>query len=279
MGKNVYPKNLDIKSEHFNIAFTTNDIMESLCQLDQKTITKKMSLCITHFKLKVIELEEEIAIHKDKLRNICDGERFTFLQNKLKQFKDKLYKELEKKKHKKLNKLSPFLSEILNTQNQWIPDLNLTNQDRLKIRNNEEINDFIILQAMNLLQKQYSTITTQPPSLAFSTGYSYCPSETVQITHTGAHHWILLSSMYSKTAIYDSLNLQPTDFLLNQIRQLFSYDNSMPNFEQIRCYEQLLVLNNEKLQHIHFMKKEIQNMWLHTKKLLHHGKSPDVRLD
>ena len=94
----------------------------------------------------------------------------------------------------------------------------LTNQDRLNIRNNEEIDDFIILQAMNLLQKQYPTITTQTPSLAFSTGYSYCPSETVQITHTGAHHWVLLSSMYSKIAIYDSLNLQPTDFLLNQIR-------------------------------------------------------------
>ena len=92
---------------------------------------------------------------------------------------------------------------------------------------------------MNLLQKQYPTITTQPPSLAFSTGFSYCPSETVQITHTGAYHWVLLSSMYSKIAIYDSLNLQPTDFLLNQIRQLFSYDNSMPNFEQIKCYEQV----------------------------------------
>ena len=92
---------------------------------------------------------------------------------------------------------------------------------------------------MNLLQKQYPTITTEPHSLAFSTGYSYCPSETVQITHTGAHHWVLLSSMYSKIAIYDSLNLQPTDFLLNQIRQLFSYDNSMPNFEQIKCYEQV----------------------------------------
>ena len=92
---------------------------------------------------------------------------------------------------------------------------------------------------MNLLQKQYPTITTQTPSLAFSTGYSYCPSETVQITHTGAHHWVLLSSMYSKVAIYDSLNLQPTDFLLNQIRQLFSCDNSMPNFEQIKCYEQV----------------------------------------
>ena len=69
-----------------------------------------------------------------------------------------------------------------------MPDLNLTNQDRLNIQNNEEIDDFIILQAMNLLQKQYPTITTQPPSLAFSTGYSYCPSETVQITHTGSRH-------------------------------------------------------------------------------------------
>ena len=82
-----------------------------------------MSLCITHFKLKVIELEEEISRHKDKLKNICDGDQLTFLKNN--QFKDKLYKELEKKKRKKLSKLSPSLSEISNTQNQWILDLNL----------------------------------------------------------------------------------------------------------------------------------------------------------
>ena len=158
--KNVYPQNLDIKPEHFNIAFATNDIKESLCQLDQKTITKKMSLCITHFKLKVIELEG-IAIHKNKLRHICDGERLTFLQNKFKQFKDKLYKELEKKKHK-FNFISIFIRNMEYAKS-MIPDLNLTNQDRLNIRNNEEIDDFIILQAMNLLQKQYPTITTQPP--------------------------------------------------------------------------------------------------------------------
>ena len=45
LGNNVYPKALDIK--HWNIL---------ICQLDQKTITEKMSICITHFKLKVIEL-------------------------------------------------------------------------------------------------------------------------------------------------------------------------------------------------------------------------------
>ena len=120
---NVYLKNLDLKSEHFNIASATNDIKE--CQLDQKTINEQMSLCITHFKLKVIELEEEISRHKDKLENICDGDQLTFLKNNLNQFKDKLYKELEKKKRKKLSKLSPSLSEISNTQNQWILDLNL----------------------------------------------------------------------------------------------------------------------------------------------------------
>ena len=125
----------------------------------------------------------------------------TFLQNKLKQFKGKLYKELEKKKHKKLHKLSLSLSEVSNTQNQWIPDLNLTNQDWLNIRNNEEIDNFIILQVMNLLQELYPTITTQPPTLAFSTGYSYSPSKTVQITHTETHHWVLLSYVYSKIAI------------------------------------------------------------------------------
>ena len=61
----------------------------------------------------------------------------------------------------------------------------------------------------------------------------------MQITHTGAHHWVLLSPMYSKITVYNSLNLQSTDFLLNQIRQLFSSDHSMLNFEQIKCYEQV----------------------------------------
>ena len=100
MERNVYPKKLDIKSEHFNIAFATNDIKKSLNQLDQKTVTKKMSVCITYFKLKVIELKEDIAIHKDKLRNICDGEQFTFLQEKLKQININLTKTLKRKSTK-----------------------------------------------------------------------------------------------------------------------------------------------------------------------------------
>ena len=62
-----------------------------------------------------MELEEEIAIDKDKLKNIWDEERLAFLRNKLKQFKDKLYINLKKKKRKKLNKLIQSLSEIWNS--------------------------------------------------------------------------------------------------------------------------------------------------------------------
>ena len=105
--KNVYRKNLDIKSEHFNIAFANNDIKGSLCQLDQKTINRKDESLHKTFQTESNRIRGGDAIHKGKLKNICDGERMTFLQDKLKQFKDKLYKELQKKKHEKLNKLSP----------------------------------------------------------------------------------------------------------------------------------------------------------------------------
>ena len=70
-----------------------------------------------------------------------------------------------------------------NTQNQWITNLNLTNQDRLNVRYNEEINNFIILQAMNLLQKS-TLLSPLNPVVCILTGYSYCPSASVQITHT-----------------------------------------------------------------------------------------------
>ena len=68
-----------------------------------------------HFKLK-IELEEDISTYKDKLSTI-NGERFTFLNNILNQFKIKHHKNLEKP-WKNLNKLSASLVELPNGQTQ-----------------------------------------------------------------------------------------------------------------------------------------------------------------
>ena len=95
-------------------------VSKKICKLNQENNYWNDEYLHKHFKLKVIELEEEIAIHKDKLRNICGRERLAFLLSKLKQFKAKLYKDLEKKKYKKLTKLTPSPSEIPITQKQWI---------------------------------------------------------------------------------------------------------------------------------------------------------------
>lgn len=97
-----------------SIAFATSDIKENLSQLDQKTIVEKMNYGITDFTLKVLELGEDIPIRKTKLSNIDNRAWFRFLKNELNKFKDKLYKNLEKNL-KKLNKVSPPLTELTNT--------------------------------------------------------------------------------------------------------------------------------------------------------------------
>ena len=134
-------------------------------------------------------------------------------------------------------------SETLTTPPQttivdWIPKLNLRKKDRNDILNGEELNDLHVSTTMSLLQKDYP-IVVQPPSLIYATGFDYCPLETIQIVHNGAHHWLLLSSMKGVVSIYDSLNMIPTDILIKQITQLFSPDQALPPFTQQKCHKQL----------------------------------------
>jgi len=69
-------------------------------------------------------------------------------------------------------------------------------------------------------------------------GYDYCPHETIQIAHNDANHWLLLSSINGKIRIYDSLNTTPTSSLEKQMKQLFSTDNDLPNYERVPCHRQ-----------------------------------------
>ena len=91
--------------------------------------------------------------------------------------------------------------------------------------------------------------------------------------------------MYSEFAINNSLNLKLTDLLLNQIWQLFSYDNlcqflSKSNvvnrmevqrgdliYDYIKMREHLIAcFEPKKLQHFRYMKKAMQKKLLYTKK-------------
>jgi len=95
------------------------------------------------------------------------------------------------------------------------------------------------MSAMNLLKQDFPQIICQPPSLIQSTGFDYCPFETIQIVNNEANHWILLTSIKGQITIYDSLNTNPTQSVLNQMTQLFSPDSSVPPFTQPECVKQI----------------------------------------
>ena len=104
---------------------------------------------------------------------------------------------------------------------------------------NYDLDDFIINQASNMIVADFPMLIVQPPSLIRSSGYDYCPHETIQITHNGAHHWVLLSSIGGEVKIYDSLGMPVTETLENQIKQLFSPDASLPAHRRMICQKQV----------------------------------------
>ena len=75
--------------------------------------------------------------------------------------------------------------------------------------------------------------------LYFGSGFEYCPYETIQIIHNNAHHWILLSLFNGEDKIFDSLNTDPTIETLQQIKQLFSPDNTFPLHLLSPCHKQV----------------------------------------
>ena len=91
---------------------------------------------------------------------------------------------------------------------------------------------------MDLIQRDMPSLIMQHPALINANGFDYCPFETVQIAHNGAHHWVLLSSLKGMVTIYDSVNMKPTESLIKQLTQLFSPDSSVPAYQQVQCIKQ-----------------------------------------
>ena len=69
-------------------------------------------------------------------------------------------------------------------------------------QSDEELNDLHVTTVTNLIQRDYPVIV-QRPSLVYANGFQYCPVQTIQILHNGAHHWLLLSSLDGTVMIYE----------------------------------------------------------------------------
>ena len=61
----------------------------------------------------------------------------------------------------------------------------------------------------------------------------YSNMETTHIHYNGMGHWITSSSIGNRIILYDIMNLQPSDDILNQVTALYSQDSkSVPPMEQ-----------------------------------------------
>ena len=234
---NVYPVNLQYNGS-FNVALPDKDVEHQLKEIDQRSATEKMDAAIAHLKLKVLEISEEVIIARTELESLCTDDRFRLLDTKLTSFKSKLDKELIQTKRKKLRKLLPnsAMSEI--DIDSWLPHLNLKKQDRKNILSNTDLDDHVVYTAMKLLMEKHQNLIIQPPGIIQKEGFHHCPHETVQVAHNGKHHWILLTSFGGCVQIYDSLQMNVTESLKKQMRQLFSPDDSLPPFKIMNCQQQ-----------------------------------------
>ena len=178
---NIFPKNLH-PNKDFSIAFSKSNIESKISDIEINSMYEKVHCCVGHYQLISIKLKEEINEERYKLQQITSKERFKTLDILLNTFNNKLTTELCTKKLKKFQKLEKEQSKIQDKEF-WISSLNLRNQQKKDIQNNTDLCDAVILAAMNLLQQDYPHIVTQPPALVQCTGYTYCPADTIQITH------------------------------------------------------------------------------------------------
>ena len=150
---------------------------------------EKVPCCVGHYQLISIKLREEINEERYKLQQITSNERYKTLETSLNTFNKKLATELCNKKNKKIQKLKREQLKLHQDQEFWIPSLNLRKQQKEELSSNTDLCDIVISAAMNLIQQDYSHIITQPPTLAQCTGYTYCPAETIQITHNDGFYY------------------------------------------------------------------------------------------
>ena len=227
---------------NFNVALADKEVQDHLKDIDRKNAMEKMKIAISHLRMQIPRLNENVTEKYSSLRSMCSENCFDLLSSMLSKHKSKLSNELACTKQKKLQKLlssSAKNASTVSNPNSWLPALGLTMKDRQELVSNKDLDDFVIFTAMNMIVSDYPMLHVQAPSLIHSSGYEYCPFETIQITHTRAHHWVMLSSIGGEIKIYDSLQMTPTTQLKSQIIQLFSPDEGMPAYRIMDCQKQV----------------------------------------
>ena len=151
----VHPENLNVRY-HFQVAFNTPKFKKTYIDLNKNTRNEKINLCISHYKLLSGKISEDIGEQKVRLTRFSTDQRLKILTEKLTIFSNQLSKRLSKTKEFELKKLLKEIPisppEIPHTNNTWIENLDLTENDKEIILSSQDLQDGIIGAAINLIQ-------------------------------------------------------------------------------------------------------------------------------
>ena len=207
---------------------------------DIKRITANTSLeiiqrIISHYSVCIADQRKNVEANLLQLENSAEKSRYLFLKDHL----NALYESyLQTLQAGKLKKIDTYLNINSNRNDKWIPSLGLTEEERSFITNNEQLCDKIVNAMMSLVMRDNPLITIQSTSFTPEL-LEFTPCETLHIHHNGQGHFVTSSSIGGKVRLFDSLNRAPTDYLMRQIRAIYSPDPSItPEVHQCKMVHQ-----------------------------------------
>ena len=144
-----------------------------------------MKAIISHYKIQLFRLKDDVDKNLQTLSEQVNSERFTLLTNALKSYQKKLTRKLTFTKDKKFTKLMKIKQRSNSSQllgSDWIPELSLTTTERDFILSNEYLCDRIIDSAFSLIQTTKPHFTFQSTCFDY-TLLQYNPFETIHVHH------------------------------------------------------------------------------------------------
>ena len=221
----IVPKGFNPKS--VLCSFMPNDSLTyELACISTRSDLQKMDAIIDHLNATLIDLYEQRSRKQTELANHgTDKIRNEHLNSILKKMFDDYTLTLQKGKIKKLDRLYTMNLNQKPNINSWIPELGLTNTERDFILNNECIFDKTIDAGMSLLNRIVPHYMFQRSTSAIEV-LRYTPFDTIHIHHNADNHFRLTVSNNRKVTLYDSLNYEPTEALIQQIRAIYSPDDT-----------------------------------------------------
>ena len=223
----VIPKGLDLKVS-LSAVRGTEKLQRDIKQITSVGSQAIVTTLIDHYDRLFAQMQHTIDEESGNLKRLCGESCFSQQCAVIDADFKKYLQSLQTGKEKKL---SSYISADKANNETWIPVLGLKATDRNFIVNNKKLSDQAIASAMSLLCRENPLMVIQ--SIALPTVFlEYSPFETLHIHHTGSDHFVTSSSIGGTVRLFDSKNYQPTEELLDQIRAIYSPDDSLPTLFQ-----------------------------------------------